>query len=85
MPFSCVILVEGERDMKRIVSIILVTLLVISLFVFVGCSNTDETQQKIVELQIALQQQTELLIELQNTNASNATQIAKLTEEIAKL
>ena len=71
--------------MKRIVSIILVTLLVISLFVFVGCSNTDETQQKIVELQIALQQQTELLIELQNTNASNATQIAKLTEEIAKL
>ena len=71
--------------MKRITSLILVTLLVVSLFAFVGCSNTDEMQQKIEDLQIVLQQQTELLRELQNTNASNLTQIANLTEEIAKL
>ena len=71
--------------MKRIVSIILVTLLVVSLFAFVGCSDTDEMQQKIEDLQQVLQTQTELLTELQNTNASNATQIANLTEEIAKL
>ena len=71
--------------MKRITSIILVTLLVVSLFAFVGCSNTDEMQQKIEDLQQVLQTQTELLRELQNTNASNATQIANLTEEIAKL
>ena len=70
---------------KRITSLILVTLLVVSLFAFVGCSNTDEMQQKIEDLQIVLQQQTELLRELQNTNASNLTQIANLTEEIAKL
>ena len=70
---------------KRITSLILVTLLVVSLFAFVGCSNTDEMQRKIEELQIVLQQQTELLRELQNTNASNAMQIANLTEEIAKL
>ena len=70
---------------KRITSIILVTLLVVSLFAFVGCSNIDETQQKIEDLQQILQTQTELLRELQNTNASNATQIANLTEEIAKL
>ena len=70
---------------KRITSIILVTLLVVSLFAFVGCSNTDEMQQKIEDLQQVLQTQTELLRELQNTNASNATQIANLTEEIAKL
>ena len=71
--------------MKRITSLILVTLLVVSLFAFVGCSNTDEMQQKIEELQQVLQTQTEILTELQNTNASNATQIANLTEEIAKL
>ena len=70
---------------KRITSIILVTMLVVSLFAFVGCSNTDEMQQKIEDLQQVLQTQTELLRELQNTNASNATQIANLTEEIAKL
>ena len=64
--------------MKRITSIILVTLFVVSLFAFVGCSNTDEMQQKIEDLQIVLQQQTELLRELQNTNASNVAQIANL-------
>ena len=37
--------------MKRIVSIILVTLLVVSLFAFVGCSDTDEMQHKIEDLQ----------------------------------
>ena len=67
-----------RKDMKRITSLILVTLLVLSLFAFVGCSNTDEMQQKIEDLQIVLQQQTEILTELQNTNASNATQIANL-------
>ena len=71
--------------MKRITSIILVTLLVVSLFAFVGCSNTDEMQQKIEDLQQVLQTQTEILTELQNTNASNIAQIANLTEEIAKL
>ena len=71
--------------MKRITSIILVTMLVVSLFAFVGCSNIDETQQKIEDLQQILQTQTELLRELQNTNASNATQIANLTEEIANI
>ena len=60
-------------------------LMIIFLFAFVGCSNIDETQQKIEDLQQILQTQTELLRELQNTNASNATQIANLTEEIAKL
>ena len=54
--------------MKRITSLILVTLLVVSLFVFVGCSNTDEMQQKIEDLQQVLQTQTEILTELQNTN-----------------
>ena len=63
---------------KRITSLILVTLLVVSLFVFVGCSNTDEMQQKIEELQQVLQTQTEILTGLQNTNASNAIQIANL-------
>ena len=70
---------------KRITSIILVTLLVVSLFAFVWCSNTDEMQQKIEDLQQVLQTQTEILTELQNTNASNIAQIANLTEEIAKL
>ena len=70
---------------KRITSLILVTLLVVSLFAFVGCSNTDEMQQKIEDLQQVLQTQTEILTELQNTNASNIAQIANLTEEIAKL
>ena len=64
--------------MKRIVSLILVTLLIVSLFAFVGCSNTDEMQQKIEDLQQVLQTQTEILTELQNTNASNSTQIANL-------
>ena len=63
---------------KRITSIILVTLLVVSLFAFVWCSNTDEMQQKIEDLQQVLQTQTEILTELQNTNAGNATQIANL-------
>ena len=70
---------------KRITSIILVTLLVVSLFAFVWCSNTDEMQQKIEDLQQVLQTQTEILTELQNTNASNIAQIANLTEEIVKL
>ena len=64
--------------MKRITSLILVTLLVVSLFVFVGCSNTDEMQQKIEDLQQVLQTQTEILTGLQNINASNAIQIANL-------
>ncbi len=64
--------------MKRITSLILVTLLVVSLFTFVGCSNTDEMQQKIEDLQRVLQTQTEILTELQNTNASNIAQIANL-------
>ena len=63
---------------KRITSIILVTLLVVSLFAFVWCSNTDEMQQKIEDLQQVLQTQTEILTELQNTNVNNATQIANL-------
>ncbi len=46
--------------------------------VFAGCSNTDEMQQKIEELQQVLQTQTEILTELKNTNASNVAQIANL-------
>ena len=41
---------------KRITSLILVTMLVVSLFAFVGCSNTDEMQQKIEELQATINQ-----------------------------
>ena len=52
--------------MKRITSLILVTLLVVSLFAFVGCSNIDEMQQKIEDLQQVLQTQTEILTELKN-------------------
>ena len=76
---------------KRIISIVLVVFMALSLFAFVGCSNREETQQRIsdlqqqmAELQSLLQQQTALLTELQSantemTNAQTAT-IAQITE-----
>ena len=57
--------------MKRITSIILVTMLVVSLFAFVGCSNSNEMQQKIEELQATVKQL--------------SINVSKLTEEITKL
>ena len=76
---------------KRIISIVLVVFMALSLFAFAGCSNREETQQRIsdlqqqiTELQSLLQQQTALLVELQsaNTEMTNAQTaiIAQITE-----
>ena len=71
---------------KRIISIVLVVFMALSLFAFVGCSNREETQQRIsdlqqqiTELQSLLQQQTALLAELQSANSEMTDQITELT------
>ena len=71
--------------MKRITSLILVTMLVVSLFVFVGCSNTDEMQQKIEDLQQVLQTQTEILTELQNKIDATNDLLLNMEKRLAKI
>ena len=63
--------------MKRITSIILVTLFVVSLFAFVGCSNTDEMQQKIEELQATINQLSTIVTKL------NAQQLTATINELS--